>query len=83
MEHINTETSIVAKNGCFEQNMISMDAEIVIGSKAIFRRFIERTVALICILALGGIAPVGMTAAQAAVGKPEKTSLKFKLLKVR
>lgn len=46
------------------------------------RRFIKDIVTIACVLVLGGIAPTGMVDAQAAVGKAEKTSLKFGFIKL-
>lgn len=46
------------------------------------RQFLKHTVMTVCVLALGGLASMGVSTAQAAVGKAEKTSLKFGFIKL-
>ena len=46
------------------------------------RRFLHRAALLAAALALGGLAPAGWHEARAAVGKPEKVSLKFGFIKL-
>lgn len=46
------------------------------------RGFLKMTAIAACMFALSGIAPLGMFDAQAAVGKAEKTSLKFGFIKL-
>jgi nitrate/nitrite transport system substrate-binding protein len=82
MKIANAETSVVAGISIPQQHMISADAVSGTGNTGILRGFIKRAVAMVCILALAGIAPVGTNYAQAAVGKPEKTSLKFGFIKL-
>lgn len=46
------------------------------------RKFFRNATITACVLALSGIAPFGVLNAQAAVGKAEKTSLKFGFIKL-
>ena len=54
-----------------------------IGGQSTARRsFIKNTAIAVCMLALSGIVPASMVDAQAAVGRAEKTSLKFGFIKL-
>ena len=46
------------------------------------RGFIKRTAIATLVLALSGVTPLGMFAAQAATGKAEQPSLKFGFIKL-
>ena len=52
------------------------------GKGVMHRGFVKTTAMGVCLLALSGIAPLGMLDAQAAVGKAEQTSLKFGFIKL-
>ncbi len=54
----------------------------LVGFSTTCRKFFKSTAIAACILALSGIVPLGMVAAQAAVGKAEQTSLKFGFIKL-
>jgi len=54
----------------------------LVGFNTARRRIFKVTAIAACILALSGAAPFGMLDAQAAVGKAEKTSLKFGFIKL-